>query len=170
MSLTGIIDSALKVGLVTGLVREGSKLSRQLVDSLGRCERVGKKVRVYLEIDFNGPVSFGAYSYITDAIRFLGGDNIHGEQFCEWLTPDLEHVKRSDPDVILYEAKMFSRFSESDLAEVVRSRGWESLRAVKNGNTFLAPGPLDFFAHHGPSFITGVLPWMNAKLEAADHG
>jgi iron complex transport system substrate-binding protein len=169
VSLAGIVDSVLKVGLVTGLVREGSKLSRQLVDSLGQCERVRRQVRVYLEIDFNGPVSFGAYSYITDAVRFLGGDSIYGEQFCEWLAPNLEYVKRSDPDVILYEAKMFSRFGESDLVDLVRGRGWEDLRAVRNGRVFLAPGPLDFFAHHGPTFITEVLPWLRARLEGMGH-
>lgn len=165
VSLAGIVDSVLKVGLVTGLVQEGSRLSLQLIESLTKHGTVGNRMRVYLEIDFSGPVSFGAYSYITDAMRYLGVESIYGQQFCEWLTPDLEQVKRSDPDVIMYEAKMYSRFGNDDLARIVRSRGWENLRAVQNGHVFLTPGPLDFFAHHGPSFITEALPWMQAKLE-----
>ncbi len=167
VSLAGIVDMAMKVALVTGLVREGSKLSRQMLDALSLCKPVGKGLRVYLEIDFNGPVSFGAYSYITDAMRYLAVQSIYGEEACEWLTPDLGFVKASDPDAIVYEAKMFSRFDEDDLKRVLRERGWENLRAVKNDRVFLAPGPLDFFAHHGPSFILEALPWLRAKLEAS---
>ena len=77
-------------------------------------------------------------------------------------------MKRSDPDIILYEAKMYSRFGEDDLVRLVRDRGWERLRAFKNHRVFLAPGPLDFLAHHGPSFITDAIPWMRAKLQAAE--
>ena len=165
VSLAGIVDSVLKVGLVTGLVKQGSDLSLKLLEMLGRLGPVAKILRVYLEIDFSGPVSFGAYSYITDAMRFLGAESIYGDQSCEWLTPDFEYVKRSDPDVIFYEAKMYSRFGEDDLARILRDRGWDHLRAVKNDQVFLAPGPLDFFAHHGPNFITHVIPWMRTRLE-----
>ena len=165
VSVPGIVDFVQKVGLVTGRIHEGSMLTRRLVEVLANCRLVSRKIRVYLEIDFNGPVSFGAYSYITDALRFLGVESIFGDHSCEWLTPDLDFVKRSDPDVIFYEAKMYSRFTELDLEQLMSKRGWENLRAVKEGHAFLSPGPLDFFAHHGPSFITEVMPWVQAKLE-----
>ena len=81
------------------------------------------------------------------------------------MTPDLGFVRRSDPEVIFYEAKMYSRFEQEDFSRLLSSRGWENVRAVKEGRAFLAPRPLDFFAHHGPSFITEALPWMKARLE-----
>jgi len=165
VSVPGIVDFALKVGLVSGRVLEGAALSRRLLESLARCSPVKTRIRAYLEIDFNGPVSFGAYSYITDAMRYLGVESIYGNQFCEWLTPDLDFVRRSDPEIIFYEAKMYSRFNNEDLARLLAARGWENIRAVSEDQVFLAPGPLDFFAHHGPSFITEVLPWMQDKLE-----
>ena len=165
VSVPGIVDFALKVGLVSGRVLEGAALSRRLLESLARCSPVKTRIRAYLEIDFNGPVSFGAYSYITDAMRYLGVESIYGNQFCEWLTPDLDFVRRSDPEIIFYEAKMYSRFNNEDLARLLAARGWENIRAVSDDQVFLAPGPLDFFAHHGPSFITEVLPWMQDKLE-----
>lgn len=164
VSVSGIVDFAQKVGLVTGRVLEGAALSRRLLESLARCTPV-RRIRAYLEIDFNGPVSFGAYSYITDAMRYLGVESIYGNQFCEWLTPDLDFVRRSDPEAIFYEAKMYSRFDEKDLAGLLVERGWDDIRAVKEGHVFLAPGPLDFFAHHGPSFVTEAMPWMRTKLE-----
>jgi ABC-type Fe3+-hydroxamate transport system substrate-binding protein len=52
------------------------------------------------------------------------------------------------------------------MERVISSRGWENLRAVRNGHFFISPGPLDFFAHHGPSFIREVLPWAVNKLES----
>ncbi len=165
VSVSGIVDFAQKVGLVTGRVFEGAALSRRMLESLASCNPVKTRIRAYLEIDFNGPVSFGAYSYITDAMRYLGVESIYGNQFCEWLTPDLDFVGRSDPEVIFYEAKMYSRFEQKDFSRLLSSRGWESVRAVKEGRAFLAPRPLDFFAHHGPSFITEALPWMRARLE-----
>ncbi len=165
VSLPGIIDMAMKVGLVTGLVHEGSKLSRQLLETLSLCKPIKDRLRIYLEIDFSGPVSFGAYSYITDAMRYLGVESIFGAKPCEWLTPDLDFVKASEPNAIVYEAKMFSRFDEDDLKRVIGKRGWENLTAVKSNRVFLAPGPLDFFAHHGPSFILEAVPWLRTKLD-----
>jgi iron complex transport system substrate-binding protein len=165
VSVSGIVDFAQKVGLVIGRILEGAALSRRLIESLARCSQAKTRVRAYLEIDFNGPVSFGAYSYITDALRYLGVESIYGNQFCEWLTPDLDFVRGSDPDVIFYEAKMYSRFKNEDLERLLVTRGWENMRAVREDCAFLAPGPLDFFAHHGPSFITEVLPWIGGRLE-----
>ncbi len=167
VTVSGIADFAQKVGLVTGQILEGAALSHRLLESMARLGQVKTRTRAYLEIDFSGPVAFGAYSYITDAMMYVGMESIYGDQFCEWLTPDLDFVKRSDPDVVFYEAKMFSRFSEENLAHLLVSRGWQNITAVKEGHVFLTPGPLDFFAHHGPSFITEVMPWMRAKLEAA---
>ena len=165
VTLSGIVDFAQKVGLVIGRVLEGAALSRRLLESLARCNPVKTRVRAYIEIDFNGPVSFGAYSYITDALRHLGVESIYENQFCEWLTPELDFVRSSDPEVIFYEAKMYSRFKDEDLERLLVARGWENIRALREGHVFLAPGPLDFFAHHGPSFITEVLPWVQGRLE-----
>jgi len=164
VNLVGIIDMVGKVGLITDKIREATSLSRNLVNILSEMKPLSKRLKVYLEIDFGGPVSFGAYSYITDALRYLGTESVYGSQPCEWLTPDLDFVKREDPDAIVYEAKMYSRFGQDQLTSLLRARGWSDSRAVRNGHVFLAPGPLDFFAHHGPSFITNALPWLRNQL------
>lgn len=129
-------------------------------------ERVGG-LKSYVEIDLGGPVSFGSYSYITDAFRMLGSMHLYETTPSEWLTPDLEWVAARDPDAIFYEPKMFSSFEGNDVEVLLRSRGWEELRAVERGNVFVTPRPLDFLAHHGPSFITDALPWLEGKLRKA---
>ena len=124
-------------------------------------------LRSYVEIDLGGPVSFGLYSYITDAFRLLGSPHVYEERWSEWLRSDFAWVRDQDPDVIVYEPKMFSGASEGDVARIIQSRRWEGLKAAKLRNVFVAPGPLDFLAHHGPSFITQALPWLEGRLRMA---
>ncbi|MEM3637582.1 MAG: ABC transporter substrate-binding protein [Conexivisphaerales archaeon] len=164
VSLPGILDLVARVGLVSGKAEQARNLSHRLARRLAKLKKISAKVRTYVEIDLGGPVSFGAYSYITDAISYLGAKSIYAGERAEWLKPDLEFVASQDPDAIIYEAKMYSRFDFSSLLNLIRSRGWDNLRAVKEGHLFLTPGPLDFLAHHGPSFITEAMPWLHKSL------
>jgi len=166
VTVAGIVDFVVKVGLVTGKQEASRELAGSLLRRLADVPKVGK-LSTYLEIDLGGPVSFGAHSYITDAIRFLGCSSIFENERLEWLKPDLMAVAESDPDAIIYEAKMYSKFGAPDLKKLITSRGWDRLRAPSNGNFFLTPGPLDFIAHHGPSFVTEALPWLAQNLGSA---
>ncbi|MGD0638717.1 MAG: ABC transporter substrate-binding protein, partial [Nitrososphaerales archaeon] len=167
VSVAGIIDTVVKLGLVVGEIEKARKLSSGLIREVSNSKPIGTKLRAYVEIDLGGPVSFGAYSYITDSLHLLGGFTLFDEVRSEWLTPDLSKVATDNPDVIFYEAKMYSKFSRQDLERTIDKRGWRRLDAVSKGNCFLAPGPLDFLAHHGPSFITDSLPWLSERLELA---
>lgn len=166
VTVAGIVDLVMKVGLVTGCTTRARELAASLLRAVGSV-RKGPALRAYVEIDLGGPVSFGALSYITDAVELLGSSTLFGDRMVEWLTPDLDVVKKSNPDVILYEPKMYSKFGVSDLDGLVKKRGWNSIKARRAGNIFVTPGPLDFLAHHGPSFITEALPWLSRKLEIA---
>ncbi|MDA4119370.1 MAG: ABC transporter substrate-binding protein [Thaumarchaeota archaeon] len=166
VSVAGIVDFVVKVGLVTGLPDRARELATSLMHRIGELGSV-PKLRAYEEIDLGGPVTFGAYSYITDAFRVLGCSTLCEDERNEWLTPDLEAIAAEDPDVIIYESKMFMSFDTKDLQSLVESRGWTGLKAVKAGNVFLTPRPLDFLAHHGPSFVTIALPWLEETLRMA---
>jgi ABC-type Fe3+-hydroxamate transport system substrate-binding protein len=166
VSVAGIVDFVVKVGLVAGSVERARALAGSLLHGLGTIEG-GANLKGYVEIDLGGPVSFGAYSYITDSLRLLGCAHVYESARSEWLRPDLGMVTACNPDVILYEPKMYSRFTKDDLQALIDSRGWGDLRAVKLGNLFVTPGPLDFLAHHGPSFITEALPWLEGRFRTA---
>ena len=163
VSVAGIIDLVTKVGLVAGAPEESRELAGELLRKAGSVQK-GPKLRSYVEIDLGGPVSFGAYSYITDAFRLLGGSQIYEGAAAEWLKPDPRWVEAQDPDLVVYEPKMFSEFDRGDLRPLVASKGWGGMRAARLGNIFATPGPLDFLAHHGPSFITEALPWLEGTL------
>jgi len=163
VSVAGILDQVVKVGLVTGGRKRGRELAAALLRKLGTAKR-GPELKVYVEIDLGGAVSFGANSYITDAISFLGSSPVYAERRVEWLEPDPAEVAKADPDIIIYEPKMFSKFNEKRLESLVRERNWKQMRAVKSGNLFVTPGPLDFLAHHGPSFVTEAVPWLGERF------
>jgi iron complex transport system substrate-binding protein len=165
-SVPGIIDFVVKVGLVSGAAEKARDLAGSLMRRVGGLGRV-QGLKGYVEIDLGGPVTFGSYSYITDAFRFFGCGHIYEKHGSEWLTPDLGVVAAGDPDLIIYEPKMFSTFREGDRMKLIASRKWDRLRAVRQGNFFVTPGPLDFLAHHGPSFITETMPWLEGRFREA---
>ena len=166
VSVAGIVDFVNRVGLVTGAAEPARELAASLLRKVGGLGRTSG-LRSYVEIDLGGPVSFGLFSYITDAFRLLGSSQVYEKRPSEWLKPDLGWVASQDPDVVVYEPKMYSGFGAGDVAPLLTSRGWEGLRAVRLGNLFVTPGPLDFLAHHGPSFITEALPWLERMLKSA---
>jgi ABC-type Fe3+-hydroxamate transport system substrate-binding protein len=166
VSVAGIADFVVKVGLVAGATDKARKVGGLLLKSAGGLISLPESTG-YVEIDLGGPVTFGAYSYITDAFRLLGCRHLYERERCEWQTPDLQSVAEGDPDLIVYEPKMFSKFGEDDRRRLISSRGWDRLRAVREGNFFVSPGPLDFLAHHGPSFITQTMPWLEGRFRTA---
>jgi len=115
-----------------------------------------------------GPVTFGAFSYITDAFRLLGLKTPYEDLPQEWITPSLQDLVEFDPHILIYEPKMFSRKNRTkkEVWNFFLKRGKESgvslekITAFRERKIFITPGLYDFFAHHGPSFITRTLPWL----------
>jgi iron complex transport system substrate-binding protein len=181
-NLADVISACCEAGFVAGYPDEARKLERKLIDHLfilkSQAEKINSiptsqknednnhsnnsnnKIKVYVEIDLGGPTTFGAYSYITDALDFLGFENIFSDEPKEWLRPDDKVVSQKNPDVIIYEPKMFSKRREKE--EIIKKlfERFGEIKAIKNKNVFITPGIYDFLAHHGPSFITETLQWI----------
>lgn len=166
VSVCSIIDMVVKVGLVVNRAEEARRLEKAMLEALSKSLAVGaeRSVNVYVEIDLGGPVTFGAYSYITDALSLVGGRNIFGDHPCEWEAPSFEEVSRLNPEVIIYEPKMFRTKTKEEVLEMFRRRGWEDVSAVAEGRVHVSPGPYDFLAHHGPSFVLRALPWLRGVI------
>ena len=62
VSVYGIIDMVVQLGLIVNEPDRATKLSRRLVDVLAGLKPVQEAIRVYLEVDLGGPVCFGAYA------------------------------------------------------------------------------------------------------------
>ncbi len=162
-TLSGIIDLIVRVGIVTGNSDGAREIQEEMIGILGSIDKFNGD-SVYIELDLGGPVTFGSLSYITDSLIFMGLDPIYKNTVKEWIEPDFDFVRQSDPDLIIYEPKMFSKRRDNIIDDLVKIRSWENLKAVKNKKIFVTPGNYDFFAHHGPSFIREVLPWLASKI------
>lgn len=158
-SVAGIIDMVSKIGVITNRKDEARGLEFQMIKIFSSI-RKHPELRGYIEIDLGGPVSFGSQSYITDALALMGIKTIYSGFNSEWLDPSDNFILEKDPEIIFYEPKMYSKFSEKHFKDLIKKRGWDRTTAFKNNRIYRTPGTLDFFAHHGPSFIWEVLPWI----------
>lgn len=158
-SLSGTIDLVTKVGLVTGEIEQGRLLEKDLLDRL-KSIKIGKEKTVYFECNLGGPVTFGSLSYITDVLRYMNFKSIYSDVQKEWLYPDFKFVRERDPDTIIIEPKMFAKREANLVDLLMKERKWQYLSAYGNNKIFVTPGKYDFLAHHGPSLIREVLPWL----------
>ncbi|OWP56642.1 MAG: ABC transporter substrate-binding protein [Thermoplasmatales archaeon B_DKE] len=157
-TVAGIVDLVSRVGIVVNRNDEARKLSKDLLKAIPTGGG-GRNLSGYLEIDLGGPVSFGSMSYITDALHLMGVESIYRNFNSEWLTPDERYIIENDPEIIFYEHKMYRDFPDNEMQKIIKERKWDKTSAGREGSIFPTPGTLDFFAHHGTSFITEVMPW-----------
>ncbi|MEN2992716.1 MAG: ABC transporter substrate-binding protein [Bacteroidia bacterium] len=166
LTLSDLIATCVEVGLVCGYPEAAQALQKKLLSELATYAWEGKpKFKVYVEVQLGEPVTFGAYSYITDALHWVGMENIFGNHPREWLPPDPDFIRAHQPDLILYEPEMFSRRRDPEAIKETLLARFGELEAIRKGRIFITPGIHDFFAHHGPSFIGEVLPFLSQIRE-----
>ncbi len=165
-TVSAIISASAELGVVLGFPEKATKLSKTFTKQLGNLTEA-RPLNVYIEIDLGGPVTFGKYSYITDACRWLGIKNVFADKNAEWLTPTPEQIARKNIDLIIYEPKMFSKKRRSilEVKAFFQKRGLGNLPAVQQEKIVLTPSLYDFIAHHGPGFIRNVMPWLKKITE-----
>jgi len=162
VSVSSIVDMVVKVGLVVNEPDKARTIASKMLGTLAKHIRSTQATRrVYVEVDLGGPVTFGAYSYITDALSIVGARNIFSDHACEWEKPDFDIVVERNPEIIIYEPKMFRPKTLGEILEMLSGRGWSKLSALSSGRVYITPSPYDFLAHHGPSFILEALPWLD---------
>ena len=170
VSVAHIIGSVIEVGLVTGRYDEARSLALKMMKTVGALEPAKRFVKTYVELDLGGPTSFGAYSYITDALYLAGGQNVLAAEACNWLVPNPGRIRAEDPEVIIYEPRISEPLEEDDLRRVFVERGWSHISAVRNGRIFVPPQrPRDFLAHPGPSFMAEAIPWLRRTLNSVQR-
>jgi iron complex transport system substrate-binding protein len=166
-TLSELIANSVEAGLVSGYYDRARNLEVTLFNELSflKTKKNYELKRIYLEIDLGGPVTFGAYSYITDGINFVGGENIFQNESCEWMIPSDEKILELNPEIIIYEPKMFSKNRDRNEIKKKLIDRFGEVDALKYDRLFITPGIYDFFAHHGPSFILKTLKWLKEILD-----
>jgi ABC-type Fe3+-hydroxamate transport system substrate-binding protein len=155
-SVFGILENLRKVGVITGRLEIAENLAMDLLGVLNSLKEREIKARVYYEIDLGGEITAGGPSYITNALRILGLENIYSFKTESYFKPDDMETKSLKPDLIIYEPKPERRYKAEDIERSLRERF---------GDIPIIITEPDFLAHYGPSLIDEVLPDLKRKLE-----
>ncbi len=160
----GILDMVMRIGTVVNRREESLALARKMEIQLPRTSK-RTNLRAYLEIDLGGPVSFGSLSYITSTLNYYGLQTPFDLEKKEWLTPDYSKIEAFDPEIMIFEGKMYRGTSVDEIVRRIEKTPLKETSAFRNRQIYCTPGKLDFFAHHGPSFFFFVLPWLTEITE-----
>lgn len=155
----GILDMIMRVGTIFDQRLASMELVHQLQGYMPESP-VNKMKRAYLEIDLGGPVSFGSLSYITSTLNYFGLETPFDREKKEWLTPDYSFVESFDPEIMIFEGKMYRGTNIEETKNRIKDTPLGRTTAFRDSNIYCTPGKLDFFAHHGPSFFSQVMPWL----------
>ncbi len=163
-TMFGILELIKEVGIVTSHQERAKELEYEMTRAISNIKRFD--IRGYLEIDLGGPVTFGSQSYIADTLSLFGIKQPYENVQREWITPRDADIIEFDPEILIYEGKMYRGSSKHEARKLFSGRGYETSTFMKEDMIFTTPGKLDFFAHHGPSFFREVLPWLRNLMES----
>lgn len=163
VSVAGVIDQVVQVGIVTGVLEEARRLARSLAEAAARLEGSLRGVKLYYEVYLGGPVTFGAHTYMADLLSLMGATTpFQGERATWIIDPPAERIIEFDPDVVLYEPSPYATVNPE---EQLAKRGLGRLRALREGRlVVLEP---DSLAHYGPSLLTSIAPSVAERVREA---
>jgi iron complex transport system substrate-binding protein len=116
------------------------------------------KVRLYLEVNHEGPWTTGARSPLEDIIRAAGGENVFHDRDEGVFVAAHQEIVRRDPEVILSpiwrDAKVGGIDGIVPLASISARPGYGAVAAVRNSRVLYCDSAL--FKHEGPRQILAV--------------
>jgi ABC-type Fe3+-hydroxamate transport system substrate-binding protein len=166
-SLEDVFQGIEEIGAAVGKAKAAMDLTRRyrqdLTEIVGR-NRAAPKVRVYLEVNHEGPWTVGHDSPLNDLIRYAGGANIF-EDSPEgvFVTTHREIIERN-PDIILSPIWIGAKVGGIDgiipLAQIFARPGYDRTNAVRNSRVLYYDSAL--LKHEGPRQILAIrkLAWL----------
>jgi len=152
VSMSGVIDQVIQVGIVTGRLSEARDLAYRLMEKLLSLRGALSGVKLYYEVFLGGPETFGAHTYLADAMHIMGARTPFQDERTTWVSnPSPEAIVKFDPDVILYEGSPYDKITLEWVLRDFEGRGLGGLRALREGRILLLEP--DTLAHYGPSLI-----------------
>ncbi len=165
---TFVVDPGNFAELYAGVTSLGQVLNAQeaaqklVADMQAATKAVEEKVAkattkpvVFYEVWHDPLQTAGPNSFIDDMIRLAGGTNAAADTKDPWAMFSLEQLAAANPDVI------FTGTPDGAKA-ILERKGWESLKAVKDGKVFGAPDQ-NLVVRPGPRLIQG-LNWMAEQI------
>lgn len=166
-SLADVFTNIERIGEVLGKSREARALTTtyraELAAITARSARL-PKVRLYIEVNHEGPWTTGSHSPLEDIIRAAGGENIFHDRPEGVFVTTHEEIIRRDPAVILSPIWKDARLGGLDgiipLSAITSRPGYAATAAVRNSRVLYYDSAL--FKHEGPRQILAIkkLAWL----------
>jgi iron complex transport system substrate-binding protein len=160
-SLDEIVHEIEQVGEAIGRKKQALQVTRTMRTELA--EITGKssslpRVRVYLEINHEGPWTAGVKSPLNDLIRAAGGENIFADKQDGVFVTNHAEIVRRNPEIILSPIWVNAKVGGIDgiipLAEIFARPGYGAITAVKNSRVLYYDSAL--LKHEGPRQILAI--------------
>jgi iron complex transport system substrate-binding protein len=160
-SLEDVFAQTEKIGEVLGKRSQAEAITRGMRQELAGIEAKSAKlprIRVYMEINHEGPWTSGRDSTENDMIRIAGGENIFADQAGGVFVTTHADIVRRNPEVILSPIWVNARVGGIDgittLAEIMARPGYAQTSAVRNSRVLYYDSAL--LKHQGPRAILAI--------------
>jgi len=136
------IDDSIKlVSTALGKKEKGNQLVRQLRSGINRIHSRSKnknKYRVLLQINGDPLIVVGKRSFLNEALKTVGAENIYGDLNKRYPKISIEDVVNKNPDVILilalgHNLKLFQKHA-------INWKRFKNIKAVKNNRIHVVSG------------------------------
>jgi iron complex transport system substrate-binding protein len=160
-SLEDIFQQMIAVGEAVGRKKQAGKLVRDMRaerDAIAAKTRLLPKVKVYVEVNHEGPWTTGGKSALNDLLEAAGGQNIFADREEGVFVTTNDEIVSRNPDVILSpiwrDAKVGGIDGIIPLAQIVQRPGYASIAAVQNSRVLYYDSAL--VKHEGPRQILAI--------------
>jgi iron complex transport system substrate-binding protein len=160
-SLSDIFDEINEIGQAVGKRTEALHLTaqmRQEVDEISRKSKSLPRVKLYLEINHEGPWTVGSVSPLENLIEAAGGENIFADRHTGPFITTNQEIVRRNPDVILSPIWLNAKVGGSDgiipLVRIFSRPGYSAIRAVENSRVLYYDSAL--LKHEGPRQVLAI--------------
>ncbi len=151
-SVEEAIDSVGTVGKATGNTEKAQVVEERLQGELDQLEQQIEGLpqpTVFYEIGYDPLFTVGPGSFVQDAIRIAGGDNVTADAQQAYPQYSVEKVLQDDPEYYLAGAS-----SGATVESIVSRAPYSSLQAVQQDNVFVIND--DLVNRPGPRIVEGV--------------
>lgn len=174
-TLEQLFAEATMLGDITGHADEAKRLISEMrlrleaIDARVSSIPVAQRRRVFYEVWDDPLMTAGPGSFIGEAIRLAGMENIFDDATASYPKVSDEVVVARNPDVIFSPSTHASRVS---LEKMLQRQGWGEVSAIKQKQVFIVDG--DHISRCGPRLLDAIeemigLAYPDQKSEGASE-
>lgn len=156
-ALADVFDDIARVAAALGRAERGAALIAEMkrrMDAIAATAASRPRPRV-AAIEWIEPL-MAAGNWVPELIAMAGGENLFGEagKHSPWMTWD--ELVRADPDIVVVMPCGFDiARSAAEMTALTRRRGWDALRAARDGAVYLVDGN-QYFNRPGPRLVESL--------------